>query len=176
MPPAREPPHARPAQEAHLFVRSLAVHGNAPNQRTAPDHCWSVADQEPDSRKRDGEHSCASPSRNGRSLAATSLPTVLHAVAYATRRSETRAVALLLTSLERHRAPGRVDAPIHTHRPARPNRFPLPVALSSGVVATVQAGWEAPFFSDRLNGGADLCETIMQLESGCTQWWVSIVG
>lgn len=90
---------------------------------------------------------------------------MLPAVAYATRRAENQAVALLLTSLERHREPGRVGEPIHTRRQAGPTRFPLPVALFSGVVATVQAGREAPFFSDPLNGSADLCETIMQFEA-----------
>jgi len=165
VPPARALPHAQPAQEAHLFAPWLGVHGNGPDRRIAPDHCWSVVNQEPDNRKRDVGHSSVSPSENGRSFAAKPLSIVLHAVAYATRRPENRAVALLLTSLWRHRALGRVGEPIHTHRPAFPNRFLWLVAPFSEVVASVQAGQEAPFFCDPINRGANLCEAIMQFES-----------
>ncbi len=162
--PARALFHAQPSREARLFVRSLAVHENAPDQRIAPDHCWSVAGQGSDSRKRGGEHSSASPSGNVRSLAAKPLSIVVHAVAYATKRPENRAVVLRLISLWHHREPGRVGEPRSTRRQAFPNRFPLLEALFSGVVASVQAGREAPFFSDPINRGADLGETIMQFE------------
>src|SRR5713226_3090695 len=100
----------------------------------------------------------------------------LHASAYGVTRSRNRVGALQQKGLPSHQAPERVDAPTHRHRQVFPNRFLSFEGRCLGAAASVQAGREAPFFGNSLDGGVDMRETAMQFEARCFERGTPIIS